>query len=274
MEKEDAVRTDIEIRPLSKEQDGENYIRLQREVSPFRRMFDEKDFCDKSWEDMFAEGRVPYAITKGEDRQFCGYCAIKNIKLDKPEIEIELLEKFRGCGIGYAALYFLIDTIAERYGVKQFTYCTDSDNYASQGLVSRVGGKPAGLERFFFLREDEMEGFEEENMDMIDDKLKDVAGLFGVEPRKLLSHILVYTIDIDDFAQSVKTNKGKQNISIKTEEFDLDHAVRRKAEKKYMDNLLGKLYSIHEQDSQDALAEMKGLLKRELQYLNMEGHNG
>lgn len=267
MEKENTMRTDIEIRSLSKEQDCENYIRLQKEVSPFRHMFDEKDFCDKSWEDMFTEGRIPYAITQIEDGEFCGYCAIKNIKQDKPEIEIELLEKFRGCGIGYNALCNLIYTMKEEHGIRNFIYCTDSDNYASQGLVSKAGGKPHGLKRFFFLREDETEKFEEENMSMIDDKLKEVAVSFGVESRKLLSHILVYTISIDDFVQSVKTNKRRQNVSVKTEEFNSDNAVRRKAEKMYMDNLLEKLYSIHEKDSQNALAEMKGLLKRELQQL-------
>ena len=41
------MREDIEIRPLSKRQDCEDYVRLQKEVSPFRNMFDEKDFCDK-----------------------------------------------------------------------------------------------------------------------------------------------------------------------------------------------------------------------------------
>lgn len=267
MEKENTMRTDIEIRSLSKEQDCENYIRLQKEVSPFRHMFDEKDFCDKSWEDMFMEGRIPYAIIQAENREFCGYCAIKNIKQDKPEIEIELLEKFRGCEIGYAALCSLIYTIVERHGIREFTYYTDSDNYASQGLVSKVGGKPHGLKRFFFLREDETEKFEEENMDMIDDKLKEVATSFEVEPRKLLSHVLVHTIDIDDFVQFVKTNKGRRSVSIKTEGFNLDNAVRRRAENMYMDNLLEKLYSIHEKDSQNALVEMKDLLKRELQQL-------
>lgn len=261
------MREDIEIRPLSKRQDCEDYVRLQKEVSPFRHMFDEKDFCDKSWEEMFTEGRIPYAITQVETEEFCGYCAIKNIKQDKPEIEIELLEKFRGCGIGYTALCNLIYTMKEIHGVKNFTYCTDSDNFASQGLVSKVGGKPYGLKRFFFLRECETEKFEEENIYMIDDKLKGVAAAFNVEPRKLLSHILVYMIDIDDFVQSVKMNKERQNVSIKTEEFNLDNVVRRKAEKMYMDNLLEKLYSIHEKESQKALAYMKGLLKRELQQL-------
>ncbi len=220
------MRKNIEIRLLSKEQDCENYIRLQKEVSPFRHLFDEKDLCDKSWEDMFIEGRIPYAIIQVEDGEFCGYCAIKNIKQDKPEIEIELLEKFRGCGMGYTALCNLIYMMKEVHGIKNFTYCTDSDNYASQGLVSKVGGKPHGLKRFFFLREDETEKFEEENMDMIDDKVKEVAAAFDVEPRKLLSHILVYTIDIDDFVQSVKTNKKRQNVSIKTEGFNLDNVVR------------------------------------------------
>lgn len=29
-----------------------------------------KYFCDRSWEDMFAEGRIPYAITQIEDGEW------------------------------------------------------------------------------------------------------------------------------------------------------------------------------------------------------------
>lgn len=265
------MREDIKLRPMSKGQDCGNYIRLQKEVSPFRHMFDDKDFCDKSWNDMFAEGRVPYAITETGCEDFCGYCAIKNIKKDKPEIEIELLEQFRGCGIGYAALCNLIQTIVGENGVRNFTYCTDPDNYASQALVSKIGGKPDGLKRFFFLRENEVKKFEEENMGMIDDRLEKVALLFCVEPRKLLSHILVYTIAIDDFVQALKTNNGGRDTSFETEKrFDSDNAVRRTAEKMYMDNLLEKLYSIQGKDSKNAFAEMKNLLKEELQQFEAE----
>ncbi|MCM1145463.1 MAG: GNAT family N-acetyltransferase [Blautia sp.] len=198
----DFMRKDITIRPMSKAHDCENYIKLQKEVSPFKCMFDEKDFCDKSWKNMFAEGRLPYAIINIKNRDFCGYCAIKNMKDDKPEIEIELLKEFRGCGIGYAALHHLIFMIAREYGVRKFTYCTEADNYASQALVSKVGGKPDGLKLSFLLRESEAENFEMKNMDMIDDKLKEVAALFGVEVRKLLSHVLVYVIDIDNIIET------------------------------------------------------------------------
>ena len=39
-----------------------------------------------------------------------------------------------------------------------------------------------------------LEQIEEENLDCINDELVDVAGIFGVEPRKLLSHVLEYSL--------------------------------------------------------------------------------
>ncbi len=48
--------------------------------------------------------------------------------------------------------------------------------------------------------------FEEENMNMIYDKIKEVTVSFDIVPRKLPSHIFVYTIGVDVLAQSVEIN--------------------------------------------------------------------
>ena len=44
-------------------------------------------------------------------------------------------------------------------------------------------------------KEEDIIRCEEENMDAIDDKLMIVAEKFGVEPRKLLSHVLEYKLE-------------------------------------------------------------------------------
>lgn len=189
------MRNDICLRPVSRERDRDNYIRLQKETSPFRHMFEDRAFCDKYWNDMFAEGRVPYAITETVHGEFCGGCAIMDVRQDRPELEMELLEKFRGCGIGYTALCILLRKADEEYGRRSFLCCIDADNYASQALAGKAGGRPAGLRPFFFASEEKRKAFEEKNRHMIDDRMRKTAKIFGTEPEKLLSHVLMYTID-------------------------------------------------------------------------------
>ena len=44
-------------------------------------------------------------------------------------------------------------------------------------------------------KEEDIRKSEEENLQEIDDKLMEVAEKFGVEPRKLLSHVLEYRLE-------------------------------------------------------------------------------
>lgn len=110
------MRNDICLRPVSRERDRENYICLQKETSPFRHMFGDKTFCDKFWNDMFAEGRASYVITEAGNVEFCGGGAIMDVRRDRPELEIGLLQKYRSCGVGYAALCRLLRIADEEYG--------------------------------------------------------------------------------------------------------------------------------------------------------------
>lgn len=189
------MRNDICLRPISREGDRENFIRLQKETSPFRDMFEDRAFCDKYWNDMFAEGRVSYAITETAHGEFCGGCAIMDVRQDRPELEMELLEQYRGCGIAYAALCSLLRIADEEYGRRSFVCCIDADNYPSQALARRAGGRPAGLRPFFFASEEKRKAFEEKNRHMIDDRLRRTAEVFGTEPERLLSHTLLYHLD-------------------------------------------------------------------------------
>lgn len=191
------IGDNIQLRILS-QQDYDDYIKLQKEVSPFRSAFMDIDFFIRAWNDMFASGRFVYAIQDVGEAKFCGYCAIRDCRKERPEIEIELLKEYRKKGIGYTALCLLINKITNEYKVTDFVYCTDSDNYASQALVQKLGDKPNGLKRFFFLSGEEIEKFENEHLGLVDNKLTEVARKFNVEPSKLLTHILVYHINVEE----------------------------------------------------------------------------
>ena len=78
---------------------------------------------------------------------------------------------------------------------KEFRVKIDSDNYASQGLFEKLGAVPYGIAEFMLHKEEDIRKCEEENLQEIDDKLMEVAEKFGVEPRKLLSHVLEYRLE-------------------------------------------------------------------------------
>lgn len=135
-----------------------------------------------------------YAVCDKVDGKYMGYVAIKNITKKVWEVSIELLEEYRYQGFGCDAMRLMIDRISEISGEKIFRCRIFPDNYASQAMVKKLGAKPNGISEHILCGTD-IEQFEEENLDLIDDNLKKVAGEFEVEPRKLLSHVLEYIIE-------------------------------------------------------------------------------
>ena len=71
----------------------------------------------------------------------------------------------------------------------------DAENYASQRLFEKLGATPYGIAEHMLHKEEDIIRCEEENLDEIDDKLIQLAEKFGVEPRKLLSHVLEYELN-------------------------------------------------------------------------------
>lgn len=65
------MQKNIQLRTLS-QQDYDDYIKLQKEVSPFRSAFSDNDFCIRAWNDMFDNGRLVYAIQDISENKFCG----------------------------------------------------------------------------------------------------------------------------------------------------------------------------------------------------------
>ena len=74
--------------------------------------------------------------------EYAGYVSFAEYACATPEIQIELQEKHRNKGIGYAAISLLTSRIfAERQDVEYFLYRVRSDNVASTRLIEKLGGK-------------------------------------------------------------------------------------------------------------------------------------
>ena len=88
----------------------------------------------------------------------------------------------------------MLTEVKERLNINEFHIKVEPDNYASQKLFERLGAVPYGIAEFMLHKEEDILRCEEENMDAIDEQLVNVAEKFGVEPRKLLSHVLEYKL--------------------------------------------------------------------------------
>lgn len=177
------------------ERDRQNYLDVSKEYSCLKSYYSEKRFLEELWNECMADTAAYFSISLSDYDIFIGYCAIKDISKDEWEIAIELYKKYIGQGYGYQALSLMFGSIYSLTGKSIFSSLVDADNYRSQALMKKLGGVPDGI-REFLIHGEELEQFENDNLELIDDKLEEVACEFNVEPRKLLSHVLAYRFDI------------------------------------------------------------------------------
>ena len=176
-----------------KETDREMFLELQTETSMMRSMLKEEGYRLMLWDEHIQDKALMATIEV--DDEYAGYCGINNLSKEYWEIAIELREKWRRQGIGYNALKIFLSEMKSRVQKREFRVKIDSDNYASQGLFEKLGAVPYGIAEFMLHKEEDIRKCEEENLQEIDDKLMEVAEKFGVEPRKLLSHVLEYRLE-------------------------------------------------------------------------------
>lgn len=172
--------------------DKDGYLQLQQTYSSFRSLLQDERYCEKIWRDHTDHTALILSIT--EDGEYVGYCGIKDLSKDQWEIAIELLPQCTHQGIGSTVISAMLDAIKERFDIADFRVRIDPTNLASQGLFEKLGAKPNGISKFILHSEEEIQQCEDANLHLIDDTLVAVANKFEVEPRKLLSHVLEYTL--------------------------------------------------------------------------------
>ena len=186
-------KSSISLRNV-KETDRENFLELQRETNIAKAWMDQESYQEILWEEHIREKSMMLSIEV--DHEYAGYCGIHDLSSENLEIVIELLKKFQRQGIGQAAIQILIEEMKNRLDVKKFLVKIDPDNIGSQKLFEKLGAKPHGIANGLLKKEEDKEQFEMENEGLIDERLTQLAEKFGVEPKKLLSHVLVYQLEI------------------------------------------------------------------------------
>lgn len=173
--------------------DRDGYLELQREYSIMKPMLKEEAYCDMAWNEHVEPKALMLTILK--DGTYIGYCGIKNTAQKPWEIAVELLPQWTNQGLGYTAIATMLDAIQKRLGETTFRVRIDPGNRASQKLFEKLGAVPNGISEFLIHDQAALEKCEEDNLQHIDDQLIALAEKFGVEPRKLLSHVLEYTLE-------------------------------------------------------------------------------
>lgn len=172
--------------------DRDSFLRLQREYSALRSLLEEDGYCSLIWRDHNDNTALMLSIT--ENGEYVGYCGIKDLSKKPWEIAIELLPEWTHRGIGTTVITAMLDAVKERLGVVDFRVRIDPANIASQNLFEKLGAQPNGISKFILHKEEEIRQCEEANLHLINDALITIAKKFDVEPRKLLSHVLEYTL--------------------------------------------------------------------------------
>lgn len=181
----------VALRKLT-EDDREPFLQMKQEYSAFPALMKEESYRQALWEQYLDAPGLIFAIVK--DDRFVGYCGIEDTSTKPWEICIELSPERRRQGIGTAAIAAMLDALGERLGAADFKARIFPDNVASQGLVEKLGAKPNGISELSLHDEEAIWRLEEESLHLIDDSLIAVAQKFDVEPRKLLSHVLEYSL--------------------------------------------------------------------------------
>lgn len=124
-----------------------------------------------------------------------GYLGVKDTGAALWEVAIELDRAHTRQGLGPRSIRLYLNELFRITGRSEFQAVVEADNVPSQKCFEGLGAKLVGLCGSVLLKtEEEKERFEEKNLRLIDDHMRELAARLGVEPRKLLSHLLDYRL--------------------------------------------------------------------------------
>ena len=258
-------KLDIRLRMIQQESntDKANYLALQKSVAILKdwERDDEEKLNEWSWQDAFkSKQRICYVIEKMPGNVYCGECAVKNISDEIPEIEIELMKEYQGQGIGYLAIIDMLNKLASDYGKVKYYAKVEPDNYASRFLFEKLRAQPVGVSRDYTISDEREERFIERSRYLLDQDLEEVAKKFSVVPETLLTHFLVYQLNVNDINE--KCTKREEMINHR-EKIDCPRKLTREKYKETLLEFLDGLQQIKETITKDELnAKIKEMEKK------------
>ena len=178
------------------ESDYRGYMEVEYDASFFKDAFRDESFLRKLWEGFFQPNRAYYSIFN-LNSVFLGYCGILNLQAKPWELAIALKLQYQGHGIGPESLLLLMKALKRRTGERVFRGRVDADNEASISMMRKIGGKAHGISEVF-LHGEELKAYEKKKDYLVDDRLRELAKEFQVEPRELLGHALEFWVELPE----------------------------------------------------------------------------
>ena len=173
-------------------------VRIENQI--IKGFYEDRHHQEVEWESMMQEDDYIYCfVLKKDSHEFVGYCALSKMKRGINELSIELLKIHTNKGYGKRIIRLFTNALKERVNLEEFVAVIDPENSTSQHMFEKLGAKPSGIRLSVWLRDTTGERaleFEESHINEITEHMIVMAEKFAVEPRKLLSHNLVYALKI------------------------------------------------------------------------------
>ena len=161
----------------------------------------------------------------------------------------------------------MIDT-GMRGNISCFIAAVESDNHISQRLMYKLGGVPGGIRKSIYLEKESVKDFEKDNIELLDSRIIQVAENFGVEPVKLLSHVLLFDISLDSLTKTLTESifdKNRENAdSIDDTDRKISVALRKNSQNSIVNEVLTILNNYLKNNFDEAKAQV-------IAYLNKRG---
>lgn len=174
--------------------DKEKYISTVRHYSQRKHLYDNESFVEAMWQDVCKEECLAYGIYL-HNGEYIGYCFVDDVRHSTYSMAIELEPEYCNKGYGTEAMRLLMENVSKLTGKKSFLAKVELDNYASQNMMKKLGGRPDGVCEYL-LTNKEIEQFKEENKNCITDKIREVAKEFSMEAEDMLGYVLVYRFNL------------------------------------------------------------------------------
>lgn len=187
----------VSLRPIGPG-DGDFYRGIRKQYSLLYRSayFNAEENKDGLFLDETLSPQVFYCVIEEQtEKRPVGYVGVKDTRAGCWELAVELDRAHTRRGLGPRSIRLYLDEVHRRTGKTDFRAAVEVDNLPSQKCFERLGAVLAGLRSSKILKTEEQKTrFEERNLALIDSHMTALAARLGVEPRKLLSHILDYRL--------------------------------------------------------------------------------
>lgn len=185
----------IILRPVV-ESDADFYVSVKVQYSlMYQGIVRMKQHLNESllWSDLCQPETFFCMIIDATSGTSIGYIGLKDTRREPWEIAIELDGQYTHKGYGSRSIRLFLNEIRRIAGKTEFQARVDTANIPSQKCFEKIGAELVGLCDGPFLKlPDEKKRFEDRNLNLLTDNMRELASRLGVDPRKMLSHVLDY----------------------------------------------------------------------------------